>query len=116
MDTVLGLAPGACPAEHTLQVIGGRWKLLILYHLRGGPKRLNELRRMIQDISRRMLTQHLRELEADGIINRRIFAVTPPHVEYSFLELRRGLLPILDAMADRGSAHLSEDGQAGVAA
>ncbi|WP_309665621.1 helix-turn-helix domain-containing protein, partial [Tabrizicola sp.] len=66
MDTVMGLTPGACPVERTLQVIGGCWKLLILYHLRGGSRRLNELRRMMPAISQRMLTQHLRELEADG--------------------------------------------------
>jgi DNA-binding HxlR family transcriptional regulator len=116
MDTVIGLSPGECPVERTLRVIGGRWKVLILYYVRGGPRRFNELRRMMPAISQRMLTQHLRELEADGIINRHIFPVIPPHVEYSFSDLGRSLLPILDAMADWGSAHLSDNGQAGAAA
>lgn len=108
MDTVTrltpegALGPSDCPVDATLRVIGGRWKALILYHLRGGPKRFNELRRMIPSITQRMLTQHLRELQADGILDRRVFEVVPPHVEYSISAEGMTLFPILDAMAAWG--------------
>jgi DNA-binding HxlR family transcriptional regulator len=116
MDTERCLHPDHCPVDRTLRVIGGRWKALILYHLRGGPKRFNVLRRMIPAITQRMLTQHLRELEADGIIIRRIFPVVPPHVEYSLSDQGRSLLPVLDAMAAWGAARMTDEPQAGQAA
>lgn len=94
--------PADCPVERTLAVIGGRWKPLILFHLRGGKKRFNELRRLMPTVTQRMLTQHLRELEADGVISRTIHPVVPPHVDYDFAALGRTLLPILDAMAAWG--------------
>lgn len=93
-----------CPVETTLRVIGGRWKPLILFHLRPGPRRFNELRRLMPSVTQRMLTQHLRELEADGVIFRTIHAVIPPRVDYAFTECGRTLLPILDAMAAWGEA------------
>lgn len=95
--------PQDCPVDTTLRVIGGRWKALILYHLRGGPRRFNELRRLLPLVTQRMLTQHLRELEADGIIARHVHAVVPPHVEYSLSTDGISLLPILDAMAVWGA-------------
>lgn len=101
-------APEDCPVEATLRVIGGRWKELIIYHLRGGPRRFNDLRRMIPGITQRMLTQHLRELQADGILDRRVFEVVPPHVEYSISVTGNTLLPILDAMAAWGQDRQSE--------
>lgn len=88
-----------CPISDTLDVIGGRWKPLILYHLRGGSKRFNELRRLMPNVSQRMLTQHLRQLETDGVITRTVREKVPPHVDYDFSERGRTLLPILDAMA-----------------
>ena len=87
MDTVSGLSPEQCPVDQTLRVIGGRWKALIIYYLRSGPKRFNALRRMMPLVTQRMLTQHLRELEADGVLHRKIFPVVPPHVEYSLSPL-----------------------------
>jgi DNA-binding HxlR family transcriptional regulator len=101
-------APEDCPVEATLRVIGGRWKALIIYHLRGGPKRFNELRRKMPGITQRMLTQHLRELQADGILDRRVFEVVPPHVEYSISGAGKTLLPILDAMAAWGQERQAE--------
>jgi DNA-binding HxlR family transcriptional regulator len=109
MDTVMGLSPEQCPVDRTLRIIGGRWKALILYYLRGGPKRFNALRRMMPTVTQRMLTQHLRELEADGVIDRKIFPVVPPHVEYSLSPLGVSLLPVLDAMADWGALRAAED-------
>lgn len=97
--------PVHCPVESTLAVIGGRWKPLILYHLRGQPRRFNELRRLMPKVTQRMLTQHLRELEADGVIIREVREQVPPHVEYSFSAKGRSLLPILDAMAEWGESN-----------
>lgn len=101
------LDPNRCPVERTLRVIGGRWKSLILYHLDTSPRRFNELRRLMPDVTQRMLTQHLRELEADGIVHREVKEKVPPHVEYSFTEMGRSLLPILTAMAEWGYANPS---------
>ncbi|MFN3613225.1 MAG: winged helix-turn-helix transcriptional regulator [Rubrimonas sp.] len=102
------LDPNRCPVESTLSVIGGRWKPLILYHLRDRPRRFNELRRLMPKVTQRMLTQHLRELEADGVVIRDVRDQVPPHVEYSFSAKGRSLLPILDAMADWGRSNRRE--------
>jgi len=99
------MAPEDCPVDATLSVIGGKWKALILYHLRDGPRRFNELRRLIPSVTQRMITQHLRELEADGILHREVFAVVPPRVEYALTPTGRTLLPILEAMAHWGATH-----------
>lgn len=93
----------SCPVNFTLDVIGGKWKALILYQLRFGPKRFNELRRLLPTVTQRMLTAHLRELEADGVISRQIFPVIPPHVKYALTALGDTLLPILTAMAEWGA-------------
>ncbi|OYW61891.1 MAG: transcriptional regulator [Rhodobacterales bacterium 17-64-5] len=109
MDTVMGLEPEQCPVDRTLRIIAGRWKSLIIYYLRGGPRRFNELRRMMPGVTQRMLTQHLRELEADGVIDRTVFPVVPPHVEYALSEIGMSLLPVMDAMAKWGAARASVD-------
>src|SRR5687767_3976356 len=95
----------ACPAEITLRVIGGGWKLLILWHLFPGPKRFSELKRGINGITQKMLTQQLREMERDGIVNRKVYAQVPPKVEYSLTPTGRSLQPILDAMCEWGTRH-----------
>jgi DNA-binding HxlR family transcriptional regulator len=92
-----------CPAEITLRVIGGGWKLLILWHLFQGPKRFSELRRGITGITQKMLTQQLREMERDGIVNRKVYAQVPPKVEYSLTAMGRSLRPITDAMCEWGA-------------
>jgi DNA-binding HxlR family transcriptional regulator len=94
--------PEDCPVQVTLDVIGGRWKPLALYHLRGGTRRFNELRRMMPGVTQRMLTATLRELERDGIIRREVFPEVPPRVEYTTTALGESLFPILDAMAAWG--------------
>jgi DNA-binding HxlR family transcriptional regulator len=104
------LRPDECPVDTTLSIIGGKWKALILYHLREGPRRFGELRRLIPGVTQRMITQHLRELEADGIIHREVFAVVPPRVDYSLTETGRTLLPILEAMAGWGTTHRARTG------
>ena len=104
MDTECSL-PDSCPVEVTLGVIGGKWKAMILYHLQQGPARFNVLRRLIPGVTQRMLTQHLRELESDGIVSRTVHQVVPPHVEYAITPLGETLGPILDSMARWGMAN-----------
>ena len=84
----------SCPVEATLELIGGKYKALILWHLSGGTLRFSELRKVIS-ATPKMLTQQLRELEAQHLINREVFPVIPPKVEYSLTETGKSLLPIL---------------------
>ena len=93
-----------CPVEVTLSIIGGKWKCLIIHHLIDGTKRFNELRRLIPRITQRMLTSQLRELEADRIVNRKVYAEVPPKTEYSLTELGKTLEPVLWAMHDWGKS------------
>lgn len=95
----------ACPVAFTVDVIGGKWKSLILFHLMSGTKRFNELRRLIPDVTQRMLTLQLRELEADRVIHREIYREVPPKVEYSLTELGNTLAPLISAMREWGAVH-----------
>ena len=97
-----------CPVEATLDLIGGKYKTLILWHLAGGPQRFSQLQRLILRATPKMLTQQLRELEEDGLIHREVFPVVPPRVEYSLTARGESLLPILHAMRDWGTAFLRE--------
>jgi len=92
-----------CPADATLQVIGGRWKTVILYHLFPGKKRYAELSRRMSGITPKMLTQQLRELERDGVVRRKVYAQVPPRVEYSLTPRGRTLRPIVEAMCEWGA-------------
>lgn len=88
-----------CPMEMTLDLIGGKWKALILWHLaESGTLRFGELRRLFPKVTQKMLTQQLRELEGDGIVNRDVHAVVPPRVDYSLTEMGTSLVPILTAL------------------
>ena len=89
-----------CPVSVTTSVIGGKWKGVILYHLTCGPKRYNELRRLLPRISQRVLTLQLRELEQDGVVHREVYEEVPPRVEYSLTSLGNTLKPIIFAMRD----------------
>ncbi|MFC0709753.1 winged helix-turn-helix transcriptional regulator [Azorhizophilus paspali] len=101
----LDCGPG-CPVERTLQLIDGKWKGVVLFHLLEGPMRFNQLRRQLQNCTQRMLTNQLRELEADGLVHRKIYAQVPPKVEYSLTPLGRTLEPILLALKSWGEAHV----------
>ena len=91
-----------CPVEKVLNVIGGKWKVIILFHLMGGTKRFNELRRLMPEVTQRMLTLQLRELEASEIINRKVYAQVPPKVEYSLTELGKSLKTVLEVLHQWG--------------
>jgi len=89
----------------TLEVIGGKWKMLILWHVHQSTKRYNELRKLIPDISQKMLSQHLKEMEQDGLVLRTVFPNRPPHVEYAITEYGKSLEPIFDVLYDWGVNH-----------
>jgi len=93
-----------CDVEATLSVIGGRWKPVLVCHLLGGRKRFGELRRLTPNATERMITLQLRELEADGVVARHVFAEVPPRVEYELTEFGRSLDDILTRMQEWGSA------------
>ena len=92
-----------CPVAITVQLIGNKWKLLILRNLRMHPWRFNELQKSLEGISQKVLTESLRSMEADGIIVRTVYAEVPPRVEYSLSELGETMCPILDAMEKWGN-------------
>ena len=94
-----------CPVEATLEMIGGKWKGVILYHLMERTYRFGELKRVMSGITQRMLTKQLRELEADGIIQRKVYAQVPPKVEYSLTESGESLRGIITMMRDWGRNH-----------
>lgn len=94
-----------CPVETTLDLIGGKYKALILWHLSSGTLRFNQLQKLIT-ATPRMLTLQLRELETQGLVSRKVYPEVPPKVEYSMTDLGRSLMPILTAMRDWGAEYL----------
>ena len=105
-----------CDVEATLSVIGGRWKPVLVCHLLQGRKRFGELRRLTPNATERMITLQLRELEADGVVSREVFAEVPPRVEYDVTDFGRSLRPILEQMqawgADFKQRRLAEEANA----
>ena len=100
MDSFLKI--GTCPVAATINIIGGKWKVIILYLISYDIKRFGEIHKLIEGISKKILTDQLRELEADGIINREVFAEVPPRVEYTLTDKGFTLRPIIFAMRDWG--------------
>jgi DNA-binding HxlR family transcriptional regulator len=100
--------------ETTLKVIGGKWKPLILCHLTEGTKRFGELNREMPDITEKMLTQQLRELEQDGIIHRKVYAQVPPKVEYSLTEYGQTIQQVLNVMSEWGMKHMERTAEESV--
>ena len=92
----------ACPVETTLSLIGNKWKVLILRDLMTGTKRFGELKRSVGDVSQKVLTAQLRDMEENGLISRKVYAEVPPRVEYSLTPLGESLSPILSAMKNWG--------------
>jgi DNA-binding HxlR family transcriptional regulator len=99
-------SPG-CPVEATLELIGGKWKGLVLYHLLNGTLRFSELRRKLPSVTQRMLTRQLRELEGAGLLVRTVHAEVPPRVEYTLTEQGKSLEPVIVALRDWGRTYLS---------
>ena len=100
-----------CPVAATLHLIGGKYKALLLWHLSGRVLRFNQLRQLVPEATPKMLTQQLRELEQDGLINRKVYPVVPPKVEYSLTEQSESLFPILKAMYEWGSVLMQSQGK-----
>lgn len=103
------LSLGCSSVKVTLDVIGGKWKPLIMYLLSIETLRFSELQRNIVSITQKMLTEQLRELERDGLISRKVYPQVPPKVEYSITKYGRTLLPVLESMSDWGKMHRLED-------
>jgi DNA-binding HxlR family transcriptional regulator len=101
-----------CPVEVTLDLIGGKYKALILWHLTETTLRFSELRKLIPNATQKMLTQQLRDLERDGIIKRKVYSEIPPKVEYSISDLGKTMKPILEAMCDWGDSYLNNSKEA----
>jgi DNA-binding HxlR family transcriptional regulator len=99
-----------CPVEAAIDVLGGKWKPLILWWLHQKTHRFAELRRKIPGITEKMLTQHLRQLEADGVVARKVYPTVPPKVEYSLTEYGLSLKRALRAICDWGQAHMKRIG------
>lgn len=95
-----------CPVESTLEIVGGKYKPLILWHLSDKTLRFNQLHKIISSATPKMLTQQLRELEKDGMIHREVYPVVPPKVEYSLTDLGKSFIPILSQICDWGTEYL----------
>ncbi len=97
-----------CPVEATVDLIGGKYKSLILWHLMHSTLRFSELNRLIPKATQKMLSQQLRDLEEDGLIIRTVYPVVPPKVEYSLSELGKSFNPVLNAMCEWGRSYLDQ--------
>lgn len=97
-----------CPAEYTLALIGGRWKIPLIFHLLSGVRRFSELSRALTGVSQKVLTQQLRQMERNGLVERKVYAQVPPRVEYALTPLGRSLKPVVDTMCRWGELHASK--------
>ena len=94
-----------CPVATTVEMIGNKWKLLILRDLMGGTRRFGQLRASVSGISQKVLTQNLRDMQSDGLVLRKVYAEVPPRVEYSLTPTGRSLAPVIDIMAQWGEKY-----------
>nr|WP_272911890.1 helix-turn-helix domain-containing protein [Streptococcus entericus] len=101
-----------CPVETTLSLIGDKWKILILRDLLNGTMRFGELKNSIGSVSQKVLTAQLRDMESQGLVNRKVYAEVPPRVEYSLTETGMSLKPIIDSMWDWGLDYKKKHGKA----
>ena len=105
----------SCPVEATIQLIGGKYKAVILWHLMNKTLRYNEIHKLIPKATDKMLAQQLRELEKDGLINRKVYPVVPPKTEYSLTKFGETLTPILDELCNWGEQYLITSNRTGAA-
>ena len=99
-----------CPVEAAMDVIGGKYKALIVYELINGPRRYNEIQRAVPQATPRMLSKQLKELEEDGVINRVLYPVVPPKTEYSLTDMGKTLVPIVEALCSWGENYFNMAG------
>jgi DNA-binding HxlR family transcriptional regulator len=104
----MGKEMPACPVEATLQLIGNRWKVLIIRDLLNGTKRFGELKKSIGNITQKVLTQNLRDMEIAGLVTRKVYAEVPPRVEYTLTDIGYTLKPVLDSMLKWGTEYKSK--------
>ncbi|MGZ3782406.1 MAG: winged helix-turn-helix transcriptional regulator [Pseudobdellovibrionaceae bacterium] len=100
-----------CPIEFALEKIGGKWKGVILFHLLDGKKRFSELRKISPNLTQKVLTKQLRELEVDGLVHRKVYAVVPPKVEYSLTNSGLLLRGTIESLEKWGKIHIIENAQ-----
>jgi DNA-binding HxlR family transcriptional regulator len=105
MEADVTAAERKCPIETIIQVLGGKWKPQILWRLLDSRKRFSELEKLIPDVTQKMLAQHLRELESNGLITRTIYPTVPPKVEYALSDYGATLVPVLEVMCEWGENH-----------
>lgn len=105
--------PNGCPVTHVHNLIGGKWKPVILHLIRKGGNRFSILQRGIPEISKQMLVNQLRELEEDRLLRREVFAEVPPRVEYALTELGFSIVPVIEAMEEWGIWHMNQIREAG---
>jgi DNA-binding HxlR family transcriptional regulator len=98
--------PFGCPLTGAMEVLGGKWRIPILWHLQGGALRYGELRRKIPEASERMITRALRDLEASGLVVRTAYPEVPPRVEYALADAARSLIPVLNRLGEWSAQHL----------
>lgn len=98
-----------CPVATTVDLIGNKWKLLIMRELLKGTQRFNEMHRAVDGISQKVLTENLRKMEEDGIVERKVYAEVPPKVEYSLSQLGNSLRPIINSMSDWGIDYIKNN-------
>ena len=110
MDEEDGMAE--CPVRVTVKLIGGKYKSVILWNLRLGTKRFSEIQALVPEATGKMITKQLRELEADGLISRRVYPVVPPKTEYSLTELGLSLMPVIEHMCSWGISYMDAHGMA----
>ncbi len=96
-----------CPVTHTLSVLGGKWKPVILFCISDGIQRFGAMQRAMPGITKQMLTKQLRELEADGLLSRTVYAEVPPRVEYALTDRGRSALPVIESMREWGQSDMS---------
>lgn len=110
METVETCAEPKCPVRTTLRLLGGKHKAVILWYLSEGPLRFSEIQARVPEATGKMITKQLRELEADGLIDRKVYPVVPPKTEYSLTEFGRTAVPLVDHMAKWGSDYIGKKG------
>lgn len=110
MQADVSEAEKQCPVRATVRLLGGKYKSVILWSLMGGTKRFSEIHAVIPEATGKMVTKQLRELEADGLIDRKVYPVVPPKTEYSLTDLGRSAMPVIMSMMEWGMVYLDREG------